>query len=133
MMMRENIPGVARPVRIVANSSLANSIARSIFSSASKRVSSITASPPRLASGGGLRGVVGGHRGDQGADLLATDGPDDGVFALGTEDQHRQAVFLAQAERGGVDHLEAPAEGLIEGNAVQLAGARISARIGGVD
>ena len=43
-MILENIAGVARPVRIVANSSLANSIARSIFSSASKRVSSITCS-----------------------------------------------------------------------------------------
>jgi len=38
----ENIAGVARPVRIAANSSLACSTALSIFSSASKRVSSIT-------------------------------------------------------------------------------------------
>ena len=35
--------GEARPVRMTANSSLAKSIARSIFSSASKSVSSITA------------------------------------------------------------------------------------------
>ena len=41
-MILANIAGVARPVRMAANSSLACSIARSIFSSASKSVSSIT-------------------------------------------------------------------------------------------
>ena len=43
-MMRANMAGVARPVRMAANSSLAWSTARSIFSSASKRVSSIISS-----------------------------------------------------------------------------------------
>jgi hypothetical protein len=41
-MILENIAALARPVRMAANSSLAWSTARSIFSSASKSVSSIT-------------------------------------------------------------------------------------------
>jgi len=41
----ENIAAFARPVRIVEKSSLATSTALSIFSSASKRVSSITGAP----------------------------------------------------------------------------------------
>src|SRR5438046_265687 len=98
--------GVARPVRIVANSSLANSIARSIFSSASKSVSSITcsvASFRRSSCGGQLTRLrVADWRllgGDQGADLLTADRADDRVLALGTEDQHRQLVVPAQAQR----------------------------------
>jgi hypothetical protein len=45
MTILENIAGLARPVRTVARSSLATDTAFSIFSSASKRVSSITAAP----------------------------------------------------------------------------------------
>ena len=41
--MRENMFGVARPVRTLARSSLATETAFSIFSSASKSVSSIMA------------------------------------------------------------------------------------------
>ena len=43
--MREKMLGVARPVRTEANSSFATETAFSIFSSASKSVSSITACP----------------------------------------------------------------------------------------
>ena len=50
--------GVARPVRTLARSSLATATAFSIFSSASKSVSSITAAPsgsqPRAGSGAGV-------------------------------------------------------------------------------
>src|SRR5215831_14452932 len=122
------MPGLARPVRTAPNSSLANSIARSIFSSASKRVSSITwcsasfvgyvvnvrggrgalrhAGPLAGSASAQRAGGLRGDRGDQGADLLTLDGPDDGVVSLGGEDQHRQPVLLAQAERRGIDHLQ---------------------------
>src|SRR5689334_15832805 len=96
--------GVARPVRIAANSSLACSTALSIFSSASKRVSSITGSSRLLAVSvvrdGWAPSVGCGSGGDQGADLFAADRTDDGVVALSAEDEHRQVVFLAETERG---------------------------------
>src|SRR5690349_6547188 len=101
------MPGVARPVRTLPNSSLANSIARSIFSSASKRVSSITWCSAsfvgyvnerlRTTTRGGSaqrRGGLGRDGGDQSADLLTFDGPDHGVIPLGGEDQHRQPILL---------------------------------------
>src|SRR5689334_8457787 len=103
-MIFENIAGVARPVRMAANSSLACSTALSIFSSASKRVSSITGSSRLLAGFGGagcgdVRGSA-SSRGDQGADLLAGTRAHDGVVAVRAEDQHRKLVLLAEAERG---------------------------------
>src|SRR5581483_6292328 len=121
MRIFENIAGVARPVRIVANSSLANSTARSIFSSASKSASSITFSTPirgiRLLSGRSFdwRRSVRLLGGDQGADLLAGDRADDGVRALGAEDEHGQLVVQGQAQRGGVDDPQALAQRLLEG------------------
>src|SRR5258705_13530886 len=132
MMMRATLPGVARPVRMAANSSLANSIARSIFSSASKRVSSITWS----ASFGRLRGSSthdgrGLTGGDQGADLLAGDSAGDGVLALGAKDQHRQFVLLAQGERGRVDDLQTALQRLLEGHRIELARVRVGPWVGG--
>src|SRR6266536_6198117 len=109
MRILENIAAVARPVRIVANSSLANSIARSIFSSASKSVSSITcsvASFRRLLKRGPIHLQIAGRRrsdrlrgGDKSADPLAADRPDDGVLTHRAEDEHRQLVVHTQAER----------------------------------
>src|SRR3954468_10180434 len=113
MMILENIAGVARPVRITANSSLACSIARSIFSSASKSASSITCSVASLGVRPAVRKSGGG---DQGTDLLAAHRLDDRVFPLGTEDQHRQPVVHAQAERGRVDHPQTLAQRLLEGD-----------------
>src|SRR6185369_14534987 len=99
-MILANIAGLARPVRIVARSSLANSIARSIFSSASKSVSSITwVSLQSL-----VVAVQDGFCGDERADPLTSKCPDDGVVTLGSEDQHRQFVVPAQAQRGRVRH-----------------------------
>src|SRR4051794_17147867 len=46
MAMRENMPGLARPVRMVDKSSRATDTAFSIFSSASKRASSIICAAP---------------------------------------------------------------------------------------
>src|SRR5687767_4822361 len=99
-MIRANMAGVARPVRMVANSSFAWSTARSIFSSASKRVSSIISS----ASFGAVVHLSAARRGDgqhQGADLVAAQRLEDGVLALGGEDEHGQAILHAQAKRGG--------------------------------
>src|SRR4051812_40792531 len=129
------------------NSSLANSIARSIFSSASKRVSSITCSASfvDVASGSDRGAGLGAawsaqgwyrirrRRGDQRADLLTFDGSDDRVVTLRGEDQHRQSILLAQAERGGVDHLEPAPQCLVEGYRVELAGGGIGPRVGRVD
>ena len=46
MAIRENMPGLARPVRMVDRSSRATDTAFSIFSSASKRASSIICAVP---------------------------------------------------------------------------------------
>src|SRR2546423_342610 len=119
--------GVARPVRIVANSSLANSTARSIFSSASKSVSSITCS---VASFRRRRDWLFG--GDQRADLLTAHRADDRVLTLGTEDQHGQLVVPAQAQRGRVDHPQPFAQRLLEGELVQLHRVRVGPEIGRV-
>src|SRR5690348_2972179 len=133
-MILENIAGVARPVRMVANSSLANSIARSIFSSASKSVSSITCSVASFGRCVAGHAVTGGSSGgDQGADLVTTDRLDDRVLALRTEDEHRKAIVLAQAERRGVGHTQAFAEHLVECSRVQLDRGGVDPRVGGVD
>src|SRR3954454_1451661 len=125
----------ARPVRIAANSSLACSTALSIFSSASKRVSSIT-EHSLLPAGSGLSVVrwwMGWSGGDQRADLLAGQGADDRVVPLGAEDEHRQVVLLAQAVRGRVGHAQTLLDHFGERDRVELAGSRVGARIGGVD
>src|SRR3954469_19695659 len=97
--MRPNMAGVARPGRIAPNSSFANSTARSIFSSASKSVSSITCSLASFARSGRLTVGLSRLRRQQRADPLTTDRLDDGVLTLGTEDQHGQPVFHAEAQR----------------------------------
>src|SRR3954471_19773732 len=98
------MPGFARPVRMVAKSSLATSIAFSIFSSASRRVSSITVAPssrhvlgrgcasPGARSAGALPGR------DQRADPLTPHGACDVPVLLHTEHDHGQLVVHTQAE-----------------------------------
>src|SRR6266540_6173727 len=136
MMILENIAGVARPVRMTANSSLANSIARSIFSSASKSVSSITflllwteldRSPSLIVT------IQDGLRCDECADPLTTQRANDGVLALGAEHEHGQLVVHAQAERRRVDHPQSAAQGVVERDRVELPRGRVGARVGGVD
>src|SRR5689334_5020586 len=99
-MILPNIAADARPVRIAANSSLACSIARSIFSSASRRASSITWSVASFD----WRLVAASAGRDQRSDLLTADRPHDGLATLGGEHHHGQLVVHAQAERGRVDH-----------------------------
>src|SRR6185369_3842989 len=101
MWMRENMPGFARPVRIDERSSRATDTAFSIFSSASKRVSSITVlfsrryrSPGLLPSGG-----------DQCSDLLTCHRPGDIAVCEQVEHQDRHSVVHAEAERRGVGDL----------------------------
>src|ERR671921_885045 len=107
MMILENIAALARPVRIAANCSLACSTARSIFSSASRRVSSITGVVASFNSHYGpcpLALRLRSAGGDQCSDLLPADGAHDGLGALRGEHDHRQLVVVAEAERGRVDH-----------------------------
>src|SRR5690348_7008482 len=96
--MRANMPGLARPVRIDAKSSRATATAFSIFSSASKRVSSITVLLP-----------LGG---DQCSDLLTCDGPGDIAVGEEVEHQDRHAVVHAEAERGGVGNPQSAVDDL---------------------
>ena len=105
--MRENIPGLARPVRMDDRSSRATDTAFSIFSSASKRVSSITA---YSLIGPRVRGLLLG--GDQCSDLLTCDRPRDISVGEEIEHQDRHAVVHAQAERGGVGDLQAAVDDL---------------------
>src|SRR5689334_18545323 len=132
------MPGVARPVRMPAKSSLATSTAFSIFSSASRRVSSIMVMLLVGRRSGGRRrdvvGVPGGGlgtspRGDQRSDLLTTQRPHDVALPLHAEDDHGQLVVHAQAEGGGVDDAQAALEGLVVRDLVVLAGVRVGAGV----
>src|ERR1700761_9644069 len=91
--MRLNMLGFARPVRIVERSSRLTDTAFSIFSSASKRVSSIIA--PLLSS-----------RGHQRPAFLTRDGPSDIAVGEQVENQDRHAIVHAQAEGGRIGHLQ---------------------------
>src|ERR1700742_5407388 len=93
MTIRLNMLGLARPVRMVDRSSRLTDTAFSIFSSASKRVSSII-SAPRLPS-----------RCDQRSNFVTRDGPSDIAIGQEVENQNRHAIGHAQAERGGGGHL----------------------------
>src|ERR1700712_3489323 len=101
------MPGLARPVRIEAMSSRATDTAFSIFSSASKRVSSIKMHLPSLALV--VPSSVGG---DQCSDLLTCDRSRD--ISIGEEVEHedRHVVVHAEAERGGVRDLQATIDDL---------------------
>src|SRR3954471_13162991 len=100
------MPGLARPVRMVAKSSLATSKALSILSSASSNVSSITSGSSfrRWVGTAGSPSYLSGV--DQRPDLLTADGPDDVSLALHPEDDHRQLVLLGQRERRRIHHAQ---------------------------
>src|SRR5215213_7591507 len=102
------MPGLARPVRIDDRSSRATDTAFSIFSSASKRVSSITVLLLFLL----LACAAARSGGDQCSDLLTCDRPRDIAVDEQVEHQDRHAVVHAQAERGGVGDLQAPVDDL---------------------
>src|SRR5437867_3459137 len=91
--MRENMPGLARPVRIAPRSSLATATAFSIFSSASKSASSITSF---------LQNLLGSSRSDECSDLLTGHRSCDIALGKQVENQHRHLVVHTQAERRGV-------------------------------
>src|SRR5512139_509360 len=101
--------GVTLPVRMEAKSSLATTTAFSIFSSASKRISSITSAPVACSSpapGHGSRGrgrsCSAFGRADQRADLLTSYGPDDIALAHEVENDDGQPVVHAEADGRGV-------------------------------
>src|SRR6266536_1760476 len=118
-----NMPGRARPVRMMLKSSLATETALSIFASASRSVSSIivrlrftrhalaslAVRPPQPARSC-LILLPPIQAGDQRADLLAADGPDDVPLAHEREHHDRQPVVHAQADRRGIHHLQPAAE-----------------------
>src|SRR3954447_8056962 len=95
--------GFARPVRMDVMSSRATETAFSIFSSASKRVSSIT-SAPWSGRCGSLEGS--GDRSDGRADLLAVHRSRDVALRGHVEDDDRQPVVPAEADGGGVGDLQ---------------------------
>src|SRR5271154_5185307 len=95
MTIRENMPGLARPVRIVDKSSRATDTAFSIFSSASKRTSSIIC-PAAFPSGG-----------DQRPDLLTSDRTGDIPVGQQVEHEDRHAIVHAQTECGGIGYPQA--------------------------
>src|SRR5882757_9863780 len=126
--MRENIEGFARPVRTVLRSSRVTATAFSIFSSASKRVSSITAAPVLLDAQAVL--ALGGA--DQCADPLtpyrATD------VALGQQVEHddRHIVVHAQAECRRIRDLEAALQHLAMCDLGEHLGGGVGLGVGGV-
>src|SRR5690606_35934888 len=135
-MILAKVAALARPVRIAPNSSRACAMARSIFSSASRRISSITFSPSCCRSVC-CRRVVPSYRSTGSKQrpglFITTDRLDDGVRAFSTEDQHRQVVLHTQTERRRVNHPEPLPQGFGEGDGVELTGGRVGPRVGGVD
>src|SRR5581483_6693600 len=121
------MPGLARPVRIDARSSRATATAFSIFSSASKRVSSITvpSSVSLLASAN--------SRGDQCSDLLTCDGPGDIAVGKQVEDEDRHTVVHAEAEGGGVRDPKSAVDDLPVGDLGEQLGVGVVARVVGED
>src|SRR4051794_12841227 len=99
-MQRENIDGFALPVRTADRSSLAKDTAFSIFSSASRRVSSITATPvvfvlcTAIPPGLGALPVGGGTH--QCADPLTTHRT--GNVPLGEQIEHDDRHIVVHAE-----------------------------------
>src|SRR6476646_11040977 len=119
MLTRANMPGLARPVRIVDRSSRATDTAFSIFSSASKRVSSITspfpvavARPWRPTPVATARPGVHQSGGDQRSDLLTCDRSGDIAVDEQVEHQDGHAVVHAEAEGGRVGDLQATVDDL---------------------
>src|SRR6516225_11193991 len=92
------MPGLARPVRIVDKSSRATDTAFSIFSSASKRASSIICVFPL--------------RGDQRSDLLTGDRAGDIPIGQQVEHQDWHAIVHTQTECGRIGHPQAAVDDL---------------------
>src|SRR5215203_1085997 len=127
-MILLNMPGLARPVRMVPKSSRATETAFSIFSSASKSVSSITLVSVfcRVRSLVALRTPVGrrgrrrsGVGADHRADLLTVDRAGDVALLGQVEDDDREVVVAAEADRRGVGDFEPPCEELVVGQGVE--------------
>src|SRR5947208_10763747 len=91
--------GVALPVRTEVRSSRVTETAFSIFSSASKRVSSITAAPGAAGCWWAYSGVLST---DQGADPLTSHRPGDVALGQQVEHDDRHIVVHAQAEGRGI-------------------------------
>src|SRR6478752_10726035 len=119
MLMRLNMPGGARPVRMDDKSSRATVTAFSIFSSASKRASSITVYLP--------------SSGDQCSDLLTCDGAGDIAGGQQVEHQDRHAVVHAEAERRRVGHPQTAVDHLAMGDRSEQFGVGILPGVVGED
>src|ERR1044071_6399330 len=142
MLMRLNIEGVARPVRTEERFSFATETAFSIFSSASRRVSSITTAPCSACSclnpgpgeiPPGLEGRTATGGAHQGADLLTTDRSRDVPLGEEVEDEDRHVVVHAEAEGRGVGDVEAALQHLAVGDVVEHQRVRVDLGVGRVD
>src|ERR1700761_3393455 len=114
--MRENMLGLARPVRMVDKSSRPTDTAFSLFSSGSKRVSSIMA--PLLPSGG-----------DQRPDLLTRDRASNIAIGKQVEHQDRHAIVHTQTKCGGVGHPQPAVDDFPMSDGGEQLGARVDSRI----
>src|SRR5690606_22316497 len=142
-MILLNIPALARPVRMPAKSSLATSIAFSIFSSASRRVSSITTAPSFVygwcrghstdTSPRSPKGSCASAGRDQRADRLPRQRTGHVALALHAEHAHVHVVVAAHGQRGVVHDTEPVHERVGVGQVVELLGVRVAARVGVVD
>src|ERR1700712_5402768 len=115
--------GLARPVRTFAKSSFAASTDLVIFSFASARTSAITWAPSMVQWTRvylyRARSFVGSVA-DERADAFPADRLGEVARGLHSEDDHRHLVVHAEAERRGVDHLEALHERLLVGDLLDL-------------
>ena len=108
-MILENIAGVARPVRIAANSSLACSTAllHLLLGLEEGLVDHLLVASFAVVVDALRSSWLGGQAVISVPIFSPPTARDDVVVALGAEDEHRQLVLHAQAERGRVGHPQA--------------------------
>src|ERR1700751_6067132 len=131
--MRENMPGLARTVRMVDKSSRPTDTAFSIFSSASKRVSSIMAPLLLIAA---LCIVAGCHLApllplgsDQRSDLLTRNRASNIAIGKQVEHQNRHAIVHTQTECGGIGHPQPSVDDFPVGDSGEHLGRRVHSRV----
>src|SRR4051794_12952912 len=110
---------------MAANSSLAYSIASSIFISASSMMSAVTTGSIRGQSGLARHRPRSGSCVDGRTDLLTRDHIDDAAVVVEAEEDHRQPVVPGHADGGRVGHLQVAGQILVVAQLVELLGLRV--------